>query len=102
MNKKGVSTLVAIVLLVLITACAIGIIWGIIMPLIDHAQKNAENQTAGNLTQKEITNPSILLCKQDCEKLGMEYMNILENPSGITNCFCLYLNGRGGIPVRLW
>jgi len=34
MNKKAISTLVATVLLVLITIAAVGIIWGAIMPII--------------------------------------------------------------------
>ena len=34
MNKRGISALVATVLLVLITVAAVGIIWGAIMPMI--------------------------------------------------------------------
>lgn len=34
MNKKGVSAIVATVLLVLITIAAVGIIWGAVMPMI--------------------------------------------------------------------
>jgi predicted PurR-regulated permease PerM len=98
MSRKGVSTLLATVLLVLITVCAIGIIWFEIMPKINEAIKNAENQTA-----ERNMNHYIISCQKDCEELEMGYIKLLNSSldNGI-KCYCSYRNGRGGIPVRIW
>lgn len=41
-NKRGVSTLIATVLIVLIVVAAIGIIWGAIMPLITQSSETGK------------------------------------------------------------
>ncbi|MBI5148251.1 hypothetical protein HZA33_01075, partial [Candidatus Pacearchaeota archaeon] len=38
-NKRGISTLIATVLLILIAVVAIGIIWAAIMPMITNASR---------------------------------------------------------------
>jgi hypothetical protein len=55
-NKKGVSVLVATIILILVIILAVGIlviilavgiIWGAIMPLIYQAQQDAQNYSIG-------------------------------------------------------
>jgi FlaG/FlaF family flagellin (archaellin) len=49
MNKKAISTLVATVLLVLITIAAVGIIWGAIMPIIRSNLETSQKCSAADL-----------------------------------------------------
>lgn len=49
-NKKAVSTLVATVLLILITVAAVGIIWGAIMPMLNSAMEMGQACLNARLT----------------------------------------------------
>jgi len=49
-NRKGISALIATVLLVLITIAAVGIIWGAIMPLIKSNLETSQKCNNAELT----------------------------------------------------
>lgn len=50
MNRKAISSLVATVLLVLITIAAVGIIWGAIMPMIKSNLETSQKCNSADLT----------------------------------------------------
>jgi flagellin-like protein len=70
-HKKGVSPLVATILLILITITSVGIIFVAIMPMIDKATKNAENMTA-------FYNCLNQTAREYCESLNMTFQRGIQ------------------------
>lgn len=107
-NKKGVSVLIAVVLLILITVSAVGIIWGAIMPIINEISEHSQNQTLNqteNQSYNQINPMVINHCKETCEELNLEYHKAIDginpNPIGY-GCFCRWHNGYGDNYIRIW
>lgn len=69
-NKKGISSFVATVLLILITLSAVGILWGAIMPIFDKSMQEQNNQEF-----------AIKLCYNEtaiayCDSLNMSFYGV--------------------------
>lgn len=95
--KKGISSLVMTIILIFITVVAVATIYYAIEPMLIKSQQDMENQTAGNFYK------FINLCGKDCEELGMAYKKAFNNSvENKIDCYCIYENSRGGIPIRIW
>jgi len=75
MKSKGISTLVATVLLVLITIAAIGLIWGAILPLIQKGL--GQSKACGLTTTLKINKEEGYTCYNSSDK---SLMIMIEKP----------------------
>lgn len=77
-NKKGISTLVATVLLIVITIVAVGIIWGAILPLV---QKSLGTSSACNIyTKLEIVKQRGMTCYENLSDGNYSVYVEIETP----------------------
>jgi len=90
-NKRGVSALVATVLLILITIAAVGIIWGAVLPLIQKGMKQGTGCTME--TTLSIDTSSGYTCYNEEENFVTVFV---ERPPADFNLVGITLSVSGG------
>ncbi|MFH0831543.1 MAG: archaellin/type IV pilin N-terminal domain-containing protein [archaeon] len=95
-NERAVSSLVATVLLILITVAAVGIIWGAIMPMLNSAMEigqaclNARltiDTTSGYTCYKTTTNEVMIMVGRGAEEFYLAGMSLIISGGGQSKTF---------------
>lgn len=95
-NKKAVSTLVATVLLILITVAAVGIIWGAIMPMLNSAMEMGQaclnarltiDTTQGYTCYKTASKESQVMINRGAEEFSLAGIRVMVSGGGQSKTF---------------